>query len=199
MFVPRDSDSWQQVNSRQDFAAYLRLLSAECEQACHGQDFNEPVVQQWTNRTISGFLWGWVRLLGTRIDGTDLLQEEAPGRPGWHGLAFQLAKARTAPPGFNCALADSGTQSHEVHSAVDLRWYVATLATDFTRYEGKLQAAIRRGEWAGDGGSWAHSTLYGWLDAWAAWTDANSPHHTRLEPVTWRSVALQLAAAQIYE
>ncbi|WP_405817643.1 hypothetical protein OG241_23725 [Streptomyces sp. NBC_01390] len=199
MSVPRNADSWQQVSSRQDFAAYLRLLAIDCEHACNGQDLNEPVAHRWTNRTISDFLWGWVRILGERIDGTDLLQEEAPGRPGWQGLAFQLEKARTSPPGFNCALADSGTQSHEVDTAIDLRWYAATLATDFARHERERQEANRRGEWVGDGGNWAQSTLHDWLDAWAAWTDANSPHHTRLEPVTWRSVALQLAAAQIYE
>ena len=187
------------MNSRQDFAAYLHLLAADCEQACTGRDFDDPAVRRWTNRTIYDFLWGWVRLLGKRIDGTDQLWEEAPGRPGWQGLAFQLDEARTSPPGFNCALADSGTRSHEVVSAIDMRWYVATLATDFAADQRKRQAAIGRGEWTGDGGGWAHSTLPDWLDAWAAWTGADSPHHVRLEPVTWRSVALQLSAAQIYE
>lgn len=199
MSPPRNIGSWSQVDSRQDFAAYLHLLAADSEQACNGQDPHAPAAQRWTNRTVNDFLWGWVRLLGRRIDGTDLLQEEAPGRPGWRGLAFQLESARTSPPAFNCALADSGTQPHEVDSAIDLRWYAATLATDFTRDQRELRAKIRRGEWAGDGDSWAHSTLYDWLDAWAAWVGTNSPRHTRLEPVTWRSIALQLSAAQIYE
>lgn len=97
MSVPRNIGSWQQVNSRQDFAAYLHLLAADCEHACDAQDINEPAAQRWTNQTISDFLWGWVRLLGKRIDGTDLLHEEAVGRPGWQGLAFQLDKARTSP------------------------------------------------------------------------------------------------------
>jgi hypothetical protein len=197
--VPRDTDSWQQVNSRQDFAAYLRLLAVDCEHARNGQDLDEPVAQRWANRTISGFLWGWVRLLGERIDGTDLLREEAPGRPGWQGLAYQLARARSARPGFNCALADSGTQWHEVDSVIDMRWYVAALATDFAGRQRELRAAIRRGDWAGDGGSWAYSNLYEWLEAWSVWTDATSPRHGQLEPVTWRSVAMQLSAAQTYE
>ncbi len=199
MSVPRTAGSWRQVNSRQDFAAYLHLLAADCEQACIGRDFDDPAVRRWTNRTISDFLWGWVRLLGKRIDGIDQLWEEAPGRPGWRGLAFQLDEASTSPPRYDCALADPGTLWHEVDSAVDMRWYVATLATDFAADRRKREAAIGRGEWAGDGGTWAHSTLYDWLDAWAAWADADSPRHARLEPVTWRSVALQLSVAQTYE
>lgn len=187
------------MNSRQDFSAYLQLLSIDCERACSGQGVDESLAQRWINRTISDFLWGWVRVLGKRIDGTDLLGEEAPGRPGWQGLAYQLNAARTSPPAFNCALADSGTQSHEVDSAIDLRWYAASLATDFVGHQREREAAARRNEWAGDGGSWAHSSLYGWLDGWAAWAGANSARHVELEPVTWRSVALQLSAAQGYE
>ncbi len=77
--------------------------------------------------------------------------------------------------------------------------YAATLATDFARDQREYQTKISRGNWAGDGGSWAHGTLYNWLDAWAAWVGADSPLHVQLEPVTWRSVALQLSAAKIYE
>jgi hypothetical protein len=153
------------VESRQDFAAHLRLLASDCEQACNGQHPSSPAAQRWTNRTVNAFLWGWVRLLGRRTDGTDLLHEEAPGTPGWQGLAFQLDDARTTPPGFNCALADSGTEPYEVDSPNELRMYVATLAIDFAHDQRELQEKIRRGEWAGGGGSWAHSTLYDWLDA----------------------------------
>ena len=199
MPASRNIDSWQQVDSRQDFAAYLRFLAFDCEGACGTQDYEAPTAQRWTHQSINGFLWGWVRLLGGRLDGTDLLHEEAPGRPGWRGLAYQLDMARTTPPGFNCALADSGTTSDDVHTAWDLRMYAATLATDSARDQREWQAKIDRGEWASDGGSWAHSTLYDWLDAWAAWVGATSPLHAQLEPVTWRSVALQLSAAKIYE
>ncbi|MGY0055197.1 hypothetical protein ACWY4P_01210 [Streptomyces sp. LZ34] len=144
-------------------------------------------------------LWEWARLLGGRLDGTDLLHEEAPGRPGWRGLAYQLETARTTSPDFNCVLANSGIEPDEVNTPRGLQRHVATLAADFTRDQRECQAKIDRGQWAGDGGSWAHSTLYDWLGAWAAWVDANSPHHAQLEPVTWRSVALQLSAARIYE
>ncbi|MEH0416047.1 hypothetical protein [Streptomyces sp. B21-083] len=199
MPASRNIDSWQQVDSRADFAAYLRRLAADCEQACTDQDPHSPAAERWTHRSINTFLWGWVRLLGSRIDGTDLLHEQAPDQPGWPGLAYQLDIVRTTPPAFNCALADSGTTSDEVNTVRDLRMYAATLATDFARDERERQAKISRGEWAGDGGSWAHSTLYDWLDAWAAWVGATSPFHAQLEPVTWRSVALQLSAAKIYE
>ncbi|MGW0536589.1 hypothetical protein, partial [Streptomyces sp. NPDC003032] len=60
------------------------------------------------------------------------------------------------------------------------------------------QAKTSRGQWTGDGGSWASSTLSQMLESWAAWL-ADTPFHTQLEPVTRQSVARQLAAAQIYE
>ncbi|MGO4457958.1 hypothetical protein AB4039_11700 [Streptomyces sp. M-16] len=199
MSAARNIDSWQQVESRQDFAAYLRRLAADCEQACSDPDPYSPTAEHWTHGSINNFLWGWVRLLGSRIDGTDLLHEQAPGRPGWQGLAYQLDTVRTTPPGFNCVLADAGTAPNEVDTVRDLRMYAATLATDFARDQRERRAQISRGERAGHGGGWAHSTPYDWLGAWAAWVGANSPLHAQLEPVTWRSVALQLSAAKIYE
>jgi hypothetical protein len=197
--APRSIDSWQQVESRHDFAVYLRFLAFDCEQACSDQDAESQRTRYWAHRTIYGFLWGWGRLLGSRLDGTDLLHEETPGRPGWQGLACQLDTVRTTPPGFNCVYADSDTTPDEVDTPHDLRMYVAALATDFARDQRERQAKIDRGQWAGDGGSWAHSTLYDWLGAWAAWVGVTSPLHARLEPVTWRSVALQLSVARIYE
>jgi hypothetical protein len=197
--VSRNIDSWQQVESRANFAAYLRFLAFDCERACGGPDSEVPAALHWTHQSINGFLWAWVRLLGGRIDGSDLLHEEAPGQPGWRGLAYQLDTVRTTPPGFNCVFADSGTKPEEVDTARDLRWYAATLATDFARDQRERQAKTDRGEWAGDGGSWAHSTLYDWLASWAAWVGANSPLHAQLDPMTWRSVALQLSVARIYE
>lgn len=194
----RNIDSWQQVESRAEFAAYLRFLAFDCERACSGQDSEAPAAQHWAHKSINGFLRGWVRLLGSRIDGTDLPHEEA-GQPGWRGLAYQIDMVRTTPPGFNCVLADSGTKPEEVDTARDLRMYAATLATDFARDQREMQAKIDRGEWAGDGGSWAHSTLYDWLASWAAWVGANTPLHAQLDPVTWRSVAQQLSVARVYE
>ncbi len=187
------------MKSRQGFAAYLSFLAVDCEQACSGQDAEPPTVSRWTNRTIDGLLWGWVRLLGGRLDGTDLLHEEAPDRPGWQGLAYQLDTVRTTSPGLNFVLADSGTEPDEVNTPRDLQRYAATLATDFVRDQEEYQAKVDRGQWAGDGGSWAHSNLCDWLGAWAAWVGANSLPHAQLEPVTWRSVALQLSVARIYE
>lgn len=199
MPAPRNIDSWQQVKSWQDFTAYLQRLSADCETACDGQDPRIPAAQRWTNQSVDGFLWAWVRLLQGRLDDTDLLHEEAPGQPGWQGLAFQLDTLRDSPPGFNSAPADSVTEPYQVSSAHDLRLYAATLATDFARDDRETQAKISRGEWAGDGGSWASGTLSQVLESWSAWLAADTPFHAQLEPVTWRSVAHQLSAAQIYE
>ncbi len=187
------------MDSRADFAAYLRFLAFDCEHACGGQDPEAPTAQHWTHRSIDDFLWGWVRLLHGRIDGTDLLHEATPGQPGWRGLAYQLDRVRTTPPMFNCAFADSGTKPEEVETVWGLRLYAAALATDFARDRREMRAKADRGEWAGDGGSWAHSTLYDWLASWSAWVGANSPLHAQLDPVTWRSVALQLSVARIYE
>lgn len=210
------------MDSRQEFASYLQQPAADCAKAhggeayggeahggkAHGEknpgvrDPGSPAAQRRPHQTIDGFLRAWVRLLERRLDGTDPLHEEAPGRPGWRGLAFQLHSVRTTPSGSAPALADDSdpvTGPYEVDSAHALRRYVAALATDFVRDQRETQAKFSRGEWAGDGGSWAHHSLCDWLDAWASWTDANSPRHAELEPVTWRSVALQLAAAQGYE
>ncbi|MEU5690146.1 hypothetical protein [Streptomyces venezuelae] len=199
MLAPRNIASWQQVKSRQDFTTYLQQLSVDCETACDdGQDTHTPAAQCWTNRSVDGLLWAWVRLLESRIDGRDPLHEEAPGRPGWQGLAFQVDTLRTAPPGPDRAPADSVTDWEEVDSAHGLRLYTAALAVDFARDQRRTQARADHGEWAGDGGSWASGTLAQMLESWAAWL-ADTPFHTRLEPVTWQSVALQLSAARIYE
>ncbi|MER6916491.1 hypothetical protein ABT354_32955 [Streptomyces sp. NPDC000594] len=199
MPTPRNLDSWQQVDSRADFSSYLRFLAFDCERAQGGEGSGAPAALDWTHRSIDGFLWGWVRLLGSRADGTDLLHEEAPGRPGWRGLAHQLDRVRTTPPGYNCVLADSGTRHEEVDTPRDLSMYAATLAMDFARDRREMQERAERGAWAGDGGTWAHGTLHDWLASWASWVGADSPRHAQLSPVTWRSVALQLSVARIYE
>ncbi|MEU6341529.1 hypothetical protein ABZ883_11350 [Streptomyces sp. NPDC046977] len=191
--------SWHHVESRQDFAAYLEHLAADCERACTGRATGELPAGRWTNQSVDRFLRGWARLLGHRINGTDLLHEQAPGRPGWQGLAHQLDAARTATPAPVTVGAVPGITSEQVESAEDLRTYVTALAADFDRDRQECLARIRRGGRADDGSGWAHGTLYNWLEAWAAWVGGTSPLHGQLEPVTWRSVALQLSAARIYE
>ncbi|MFI8106757.1 hypothetical protein [Streptomyces sp. NPDC086023] len=52
-----------------------------------------------------------------------------------------------------------------------------------------------RGKWTGGGG--ASASLAGFLESWEAWLTASPP--ARVEPVTWTSVANQLAAARGYE
>ncbi|MEV7523524.1 hypothetical protein [Streptomyces sp. NPDC091371] len=93
----------------------------------------------------------------------------------------------------------SVTGPDEVDGADSLRMYVATLAVDFARDQRETRVKADRGEWAFDGGSWAHGDLHAVLESWAAWLAADTPYHAKLEPVTWRSVADQLSAAQIYE
>ncbi|MGV4988356.1 hypothetical protein ACVB8X_13560 [Streptomyces sp. NRAIS4] len=191
--------SWHEVGSRQEFAAYLGFLADDCERACTGDSTARPAVLPWGNRTIDDFLRGWVRLLGSRAGGGIVVSERAPGEPGWRGLACLVDGARTASPRYDRVLADPATGPDEVDSAEGLRGYAAELALGFRRDERERQARADRGEWAGEGDTWAHSTLYHWLDAWSRWVTAESPLHARLEPVTWHSVALQLGAAQGYE
>ncbi|GGU50998.1 hypothetical protein GCM10010289_84300 [Streptomyces violascens] len=42
----RNFESWQQVESRQDFAAFLRGLAADCEQACSDPDPHSPAAER---------------------------------------------------------------------------------------------------------------------------------------------------------
>ena len=79
------------------------------------------------------------------------LARHPSGQPGWSGLAVQLHLARTAQPGYNCVLADSGMRALDVATANDLRMYLAQTATDFAREQRETTAKRRRGEWAGDG------------------------------------------------
>nr|WSW60422.1 hypothetical protein OG513_18565 [Streptomyces sp. NBC_00998] len=179
MTAPKTVEAWHRVESRADLVAYLLLLSAEDEAAR-------------AHRGIDGFLWGWVTVLERHLDGTAALGG------GWRGLACQLYRARTAEPRQDPALAEPPTDEDAVSDAADLRRYVATLAVDFARDRREMHARAARGLWAGDGGSWAHGTPHAWLDSWAAWLAA-TPWAHELEPVTWRSIAEQLSATQIYE
>ncbi|WP_189971729.1 hypothetical protein [Streptomyces violascens] len=46
MSASRNFESWQQVESRQDFAAFLRGLAADCEQACSDPDPHSPAAER---------------------------------------------------------------------------------------------------------------------------------------------------------
>ena len=202
--VSSDAGPWQEVSTLEDFVVFLRLLAEDVERM--GRADGDPgAVEAWTNVTVSSFLWAWVSVLRPVLDGGDLPGKEMEGVPGWGGLAYQLHRARTATPGYNCVLADSGAEWHDVADVNGLRMYLAALATDFHREQRELAEMGGRGEWSGDGGRWAHSGSGAWLDAWAAWLDdaylAVTPTRDRseIEPVNWRSIAVQLAAARVYE
>jgi hypothetical protein len=184
---------------------FLRLLVEDVERA--GRAGGDPgATASWTNVTVFSFMWAWVSAVRAALDGGDMPGRDTEGGgPGWVGLAYQLRRARTAMPRYNCVLADSGAEWHDVTDVNGLRMYLAALAMDFHREQQELAEKSRRGEWTGDGGRWAHSSLGAWLDAWAAWLEgaylAAIPVRDRseIEPVTWRSVAIQLAAARVYE
>jgi hypothetical protein len=199
---------WRRVESLQDFVVYLRLLADECAQALADESGDHDTHGR-ANRSINEFLWGWVAVVRRHLNEADLLQDD--GQPGWQGLAFQLHLARTAKPGYNCVLADSGLRWDEVDSALRFQMYAAAQAMGFARETRELQEQPRRGETKWDSGTWAHGRLDGYLSAWAAWLEGaylkplpalmvkHGIERRPVEPVTWRSIAFQLDAARTYE
>ncbi|MYW04529.1 hypothetical protein [Streptomyces sp. SID3343] len=209
-----DLEPWQLVHCRADFATYLRFLARDGERARSDPEPDEHTARRLPHTSIDGFLWGWFRLLGSGLDGTDSVYETA-GPLGWRELAHQLDAVRTTPPGFDHESADRGfgpdgdaraapgshvdIEPEQVDTARDLRRYIAVLATDFARDRREHPVSTDPGEAAGADGGWAHGTLSDWLEAWSAWIGDTSPSHGHVDPVTWRSVARQLSAARVYE
>jgi hypothetical protein len=181
---------WRDVETLEGFATYLKHLVADFQ----GQQPHNP------ERDLEDFFWSWARAVGSGWLGGASAFAVAEGEPGWRCLAFQIHDALTGRPGFNCVWADWGTDWQEVHMQYHLAGFLGGLATSVYRERREMAAKAERGEWTGDGGTWAHLTLSGFLESWAAWLeDANSAFRAQVEPVTWRSIALQLNIARIYE
>lgn len=183
-------EPWRAVESLDGFAAYLKHLVADL----HGPAPENP------ERDLKDFFWAWARAVNSGWLGGASAFAVAEGEPGWRCLAFQIHDALTGRPGFNCVWADWGTDWQEVHMRYHLAGYLGGLAMSVHHERREMAAKAERGEWTGDGGAWAHLTLSGFLESWAAWLeDANPTLTAHVEPVTWRSIALQLSIARIYK
>lgn len=159
---------WQRVQSLQDFVVYLRLLADECAQALADEN-GEHDMHRWANRSISEFLRGWVAVVRRHLNESDILQDD--GRPGWQGMAFQLHLTRTAKPGHDCVLGDSGLRWDGVDSALRFQIYAAAQAMGFARETPEFEEQTRRAEARWGSGTWAHGRPDGYLSAWAAWLE----------------------------
>ncbi|KUN01124.1 hypothetical protein AQI95_32110 [Streptomyces yokosukanensis] len=129
-----------------DFGAYLDFLAVDCERACGATSAARPAVLAWGNRTVDEFLLGWARLLGPRAGHGIAVPEEAPGEPGWRGLARLVDAARTASPDDDRGPTGSGIARDDVVSAQDLRGYLG--AQRPVRLAGRL-VVVGRGRRAG--------------------------------------------------
>jgi hypothetical protein len=89
MALPRDADNWEAVDTLDDFAAYLELLSEEFERSRAGTE-----VSRWTHADVGAFLesfGAWVR--------DSYLQRGAPfaelrPEPSWREFARMLCVTR---------------------------------------------------------------------------------------------------------
>lgn len=207
MTHPTTIDNWQDVNSLQEFVAYLRLLAADAGRA-------ESAAQPWPNGTIPDFLAAVATLLAagpTRAaDGGP--ESGISAQAEWWQLAVLLRDAQTEPPAALPGAPGESNDAKSVDSVEGLLAYLRWLIEDCRQDGAETAERAKTGaEEDPDSGRWAHSTLPNWLDAWAGWLEACylKPHpammiqlgadRTPVEPVGWRSIAIQLSGARIYE
>lgn len=91
-----------------------------------------------------------------------------------------------------------------------LRAYLHWLIKDFRLDRAEVAERTRIDKWHNQG-RWAHGILSNWLGAWAAWLDDAylkplpammvklGIQREPVEPMSWRSIAIQLSGARIYE
>ncbi|MEY9860555.1 hypothetical protein ABH935_006192 [Catenulispora sp. GAS73] len=101
-------------------------------------------------------------------------------------------------------------EAKEVDGLDSLLGYVRWLIDDFLLGQAETAERTRNNKWSYFG-KWARGSLPAWLGAWAAWLEdaylkplpALMVKHgiTRepIETVSWRSIAIQLSGARIYE
>lgn len=174
----RSCADWQHVGTLEDLQEYLLVLPAEANET-----------DRWKNTTIPTFLAAWAAYLSGNGGGVEI--------PGWRGLAFFLFEARNSDPHTSGNSGRFSISPENVDSGSDLVSYLMWLCRDFALDQEETAERARRGLWAHEG-RWAHSDLGAWFEAWAAWL-AEQRVRSRIEPVTWRSCALQLAASRVYE
>ena len=189
------------MESAEDFVSYLLLLSRDAERA-------RAKGVPWRNDTIPEFLTAFGALIRPSHYCADFVEGFGPPpMSSWRDLAALLYAARGAVTRDGTPSAEPISDCGGVEDAEALRGYIRWLADDFEAGQADLAEQAAAGLWAHEG-RWAHSVMENWLETWAAWLrdwylETSSPElkaerASRLEPVTWASIAHQLSAARIY-
>ena len=206
MTRPASTDDWQDVDSLEDFVAYLDLLADEARAAERGAG-------SWRNTTIPDFLAAIDTLLAFHQD------QAARGNPAfaestmttWWELAVLLHNATTEPPATpaDVAVADHA-DANAVENLESLRGYLHWLIEDFRLDAAEVAERVSGNKWDNQG-RWSHGILSSWLGTWAAWLEGSylkplpalmvklGIQREPVEPMSWRSIAIQLSGARIYE
>jgi hypothetical protein len=174
-----------------EFRTYLMTLSSEAD-AATGHVRGEGDTASWINATLPQFIAG----LASGIAAVD---EATTGGETltWQQLALFLFAARNQDPTVFDTAKESIATPEDVSSRDDLLAYLGWLHHDFILDQEETAERARQGLWSHEG-RWAHAELASWFEAWAAWLDGRRAR-AMVEPVTWKSCAIQLAAARVYE
>jgi hypothetical protein len=202
MSTPRHVNAWTVVESAEDFASYLLLLSRDAGQA---REKRMP----WRNDTIPEFLAAFGEIIRPSHYCADFVEVFAsPPLNDWRDLAALLFSARGDVTRDEAQPPEPVSDHAGVDDVESLRGFIRWLVDDFRADQADLAKRAAAGSWAHEG-RWAHSVIEKWLETWAAWLNdwhlrasAPEPKAERtecLEPITWASVALQLSAARTHE
>lgn len=198
---PATGEDHEAVEDLDGFATYLLALAADAAEATG--------IATWLNTTIEGFLDAVATLLAA-ADANPSAEGKMPEPTTWNELATLLYNARNhqiaSPAATNNRLNDAKSVEDRDALLAYIRWLINDLQQDRAEAAERIQA----GRWAGEG-RWADWMLPNWLEAWGRWLrDAYlkplPPLMVRLgitrepiEPAGYRSIAIQLSGARIYE
>ena len=186
MVPPRGLQDWADVETEDDFVAYLGLLAA---------DARDPG-SRWSSRDLPEFLHGWARWIDDALAQgrhADLVR-----RPSRRALAGQLFHARTAARA-TAATGPVVDDPDRVASAADLASWLGYLGDDCRDDDTETRKRAESGGWAWEG-RWAHGTsVWGYLDAWHAYLSDTRAERARFKARTWAEVASALEEGKFYE
>lgn len=198
---PAAGEGHEAVEDLNGFAAYLFALAADAAEATG--------TEMWRNTTVEGFLGALATLLAAD-SANPSAKGKMPEPTTWTELAALLYNARNHQPASPAATNNSVADAKSVEDRDALLAYIRWLINDLHQDRAEAAERVQAGRWAGEG-RWAHWMLPNWLEAWGRWLrDAYlkplPPLMVRLgitrepiEPVGYRSIAIQLSGARIYE
>jgi hypothetical protein len=198
---PATGEDHEAVEDLDGFAAYLLALAADAADATG--------TTTWLNTTIEDFLGALATLLAA-ADANPSAEGKMPEPTTWKELAVLLYKARSHQLASPAPTNDQVSDAKSVEGRHELVTYILWLIIDLRRDRAEAAERTRESRWAREG-RWAHWVLSSWLEAWGSWLrDAYlkplPPLMVKLgitrepiEPVGYRSIAIQLSGARIYE